>query len=168
MYLANVFWIVSLIFSTGSAIQSQLAFYWLQHPRHQFSWTTPPLAAETIRRAPIFLFVIAIISFSGGLISYTYAAFGDTALPSVAVACTTLTLTMFFMSTLWRLIDGIRWIKGQATPLDAVLGPGATSSEPLEERVTRLFPFRHLGHAQERDPEKDPRACPNDVSPSQF
>lgn len=168
MYLANVFWIVSLIFSTGSAIQSQLAFYWLQHPRHQFSWITPPLAAETIRRAPIFLFVISIISFSGGLISYTYAAFGDTALPSVAVACTTLTLTMFFMSALWRIIDGIRWIQGQGAPLDGVLGSGAPSSDPVKQRL--FGGFWPIGHDQERhqehDPEKNPGAYPKSVSPA--
>ena len=182
VYLANVFWIVSLIFSTGSAIQSQLAFYWLRHPRHQYSLVTPTWAAEIIRRSPVLLFVVSVISFSGGLILYTYAAFTHTALPSIAVACTALTLSMFFLSAQWRIIDGILWIKAQGVSgsrVSNLLGlsefDSSTSDETVHPPVKHFLPDLHL-HLPRRlppdehhDVEKAPRmfkCCPVIMRPS--
>lgn len=140
VYLANLLWIVSLIFSTGSAIQSQLAFYWLRHPRHQHSTMTPVIVSKAIRRAPIIFFVLSIISFAGGLIAYTYAAFAGSSLPSIAVACTAVILSMFVVSILWRVEDGLHIFRDEVGRVG--VGVASHTADVLDPRKehTRTAP----------------------------
>lgn len=104
-FRATLLWVISLIFSTASAIQSQLAFYWLRHPRQE----STPLSSSgstIILTSPLTFFVIAIITFLGGLVAFSFGNFPDSSLPPVAVVCATIMLMAMGVSSYWRILEG--------------------------------------------------------------
>lgn len=132
-YRANLLWVISVIFSTASAIQAQLAFYWLRHPRHEES-PVVFTGSRIILASPLALFVVAIITFLGGLISFTFALYKGTALPPFAVICASIALVAMGVSSYWRVLEAslsfkesVKWenLKPQLSSIRSLFLEGA-------------------------------------------
>ncbi|KAF8339884.1 uncharacterized protein EI90DRAFT_3151313 [Cantharellus anzutake] len=73
----NVLWIVSLVFAIASATNSQLSYQWtsvvFSTPMSALSWW----GSLWIRRMPLIFLVLSVISFSVGIVCFTFSNFGN-------------------------------------------------------------------------------------------
>ena len=71
----NLLWLISLVFSLASAINSQLAYHWrsaiYRSPRSCVPWWV----SIWINRTPLFFLVASVISFSAGLVCFTFSTY---------------------------------------------------------------------------------------------
>jgi WD repeat-containing protein 26 len=97
----NMLWIVSLVFSLASAINSQLAYAWhtdvYRSPKARVPWW----GSVVINRAPLCFLIGSVIAFSAGLVCFTFANFAATAIPIVITVCTSVSSFTLLIVTSW-------------------------------------------------------------------
>jgi hypothetical protein len=124
VFRANFLWIVSLTASIASAIQSQIAVIWIANPRRYEIQDSDLPDSWIVLGTPLLFFVIVVITFSGGLIAFTFATFHEVSIPRMAVTCTAVMLTTLTFSSRWWIIENIRdisaHIKGYGTSVKNV------------------------------------------------
>ncbi|KAF9506422.1 hypothetical protein BS47DRAFT_1428124 [Hydnum rufescens UP504] len=98
----NLLWIMSLVFSLASAINSQLAYHWrsaiYRSPRSCVPWWV----SIWITRTPLLFLVSSVIAFSAGLVCFTYATFYSSPfIPIIITVCTSISSFALFAVGLW-------------------------------------------------------------------
>lgn len=85
----NLLWLVSLVFSLASAINSQLAYHWrsaiYRSPKSYLPWWV----SIWITRTPLFFLVASVISFSAGLVCFTFAVYQHRPLIPIVITVAT-------------------------------------------------------------------------------
>ncbi|KAG9091772.1 hypothetical protein FRC06_000387 [Ceratobasidium sp. 370] len=113
--LVNALWIISLIFSIASAINSQLAYHWraamYRSPRNYVPWWV----TIWIKRSPLFFLIGSVIAFSIGLCVFTYSSGQSPVVSALVTAFTIVTssgLGLWFASERWTFsrTRGQRWL----------------------------------------------------------
>ncbi|KAF8339868.1 uncharacterized protein EI90DRAFT_3038065 [Cantharellus anzutake] len=98
----NVLWIVSLVFAIASAINSQLSYQWssvvFTTPMSALSWW----GSLWIRRMPLIFLVLSVISFSAGIVCFTFSTFANQPVILVCVtAASAVSAAALFYVGLW-------------------------------------------------------------------
>jgi len=88
MFAVNALWISSLLFSVGALLNNFLYLAWL---RFEMRFKTPLHISQWIRWLPVVFLVLAIISFSAGLILFAFASHQAKATAYFAIAATVTT-----------------------------------------------------------------------------
>ncbi|KAG9118896.1 hypothetical protein FRC07_006350, partial [Ceratobasidium sp. 392] len=113
--LVNALWIISLIFSIASAINSQLAYHWraamYRSPRNYVPWWV----TIWIKRSPLFFLIGSVIAFSIGLCVFTYSSGQSPVVSALVTAFTVVTssgLSLWFAFERWTFsrTRGQRWL----------------------------------------------------------
>ncbi|QRV75851.1 WD repeat protein [Ceratobasidium sp. AG-Ba] len=116
--LVNALWIISLIFSIASAINSQLAYHWraamYRSPRNYVPWWV----TIWIKRSPLFFLIGSVIAFSIGLCVFTYSSGQSPVVSALVTAFTVVTSSglicvgLWFASERWTFsrTRGQRWL----------------------------------------------------------
>ncbi|CAE6426142.1 unnamed protein product [Rhizoctonia solani] len=116
--LVNALWIVSLILSIASGINSQLAYHWraaiYRSPRGYVPWWV----TVWIKRSPLLFLMVSVILFSLGLCVFTYSSHQSRAVTALVTALTVvtssglITVGLWFMSERWIFsrTRGTRWL----------------------------------------------------------
>ncbi|EUC53566.1 WD repeat protein, putative [Rhizoctonia solani AG-3 Rhs1AP] len=108
--LVNALWIISLIFSIASAINSQLAYHWraaiYRSPRSYVPWWV----SIWIKRSPLFFLIGSVIAFSIGLCVFTYSSRQSPVVSALVTAFTIVTSSG--LTKIHRLL-GITWLLKQ-------------------------------------------------------
>ncbi|CAE6405826.1 unnamed protein product [Rhizoctonia solani] len=106
--LVNALWIISLIFSIASAINSQLAYHWraaiYRSPRSYVPWWV----SIWIKRSPLFFLIGSVIAFSIGLCVFTYSSRQSPVVSALVTAFTIVTSSGLISVGLWFMSE--RWI----------------------------------------------------------
>ncbi|CAE6468328.1 unnamed protein product [Rhizoctonia solani] len=106
--LVNALWIISLIFSIASAINSQLAYHWraaiYRSPRTYVPWWV----SIWIKRSPLFFLIGSVIAFSIGLCVFTYSSNQGRVVSALVTAFTIVTSSGLISVGLWFMSE--RWI----------------------------------------------------------
>ncbi|CAE6415966.1 unnamed protein product [Rhizoctonia solani] len=106
--LVNALWIISLIFSIASAINSQLAYHWraaiYRSPRRYVPWWV----SIWIKRSPLFFLIGSVIAFSIGLCVFTYSSHQSHVVSALVTAFTIVTSSGLISVGLWFMSE--RWI----------------------------------------------------------
>ncbi|KDN36122.1 hypothetical protein RSAG8_11069, partial [Rhizoctonia solani AG-8 WAC10335] len=106
--LVNALWIISLIFSIASAINSQLAYHWraaiYRSPRSYVPWWV----SIWIKRSPLFFLIGSVIAFSIGLCVFTYSSRQSHVVSALVTAFTIVTSSGLISVGLWFMSE--RWI----------------------------------------------------------
>ncbi|CAE7180293.1 unnamed protein product [Rhizoctonia solani] len=106
--LVNALWIISLIFSIASAINSQLAYHWraaiYRSPRSHVPWWV----SIWIKRSPLFFLIGSVIAFSIGLCVFTYSSRQSKVVSVLVTAFTIVTSSGLISVGLWFMFE--RWI----------------------------------------------------------
>ncbi|KAJ1311843.1 hypothetical protein OPQ81_010304 [Rhizoctonia solani] len=106
--LVNALWIISLIFSIASAINSQLAYHWraaiYRSPRSYVPWWV----SIWIKRSPLFFLIGSVIAFSIGLCVFTYSSKQSHVVSALVTAFTIVTSSGLISVGLWFMSE--RWI----------------------------------------------------------
>lgn len=71
----NLLWLISLVFSLASAINSQLAYHWRSAIYRSPRTCVPWWVSIWITRTPLFFLVSAVVAFSAGLVCFTFATY---------------------------------------------------------------------------------------------
>lgn len=97
----NLLWVISLVFSLASAINSQLANHWRQSafrsPRSRVPWWV----YIWITRTPLIFLISSVVAFSAGLVCFTFSVFGGTVIPIVTTVCTSFTYFVLLAVGIW-------------------------------------------------------------------
>ncbi|QRW18765.1 WD repeat protein [Rhizoctonia solani] len=106
--MVNAMWIISLIFSIASAINSQLAYHWraaiYRSPRNYVPWWV----SIWIKRSPLFFLIGSVIAFSIGLCVFTYSSRQSPVVSALVTAFTIVTSSGLISVGLWFMSE--RWI----------------------------------------------------------
>lgn len=99
--LVNALWIISLIFSIASAINSQLAYHWraamYRSPRNYVPWWV----TIWIKRSPLFFLIGSVIAFSIGLCVFTYSSGQSHVVSALVTGFTIVTSSGLICVGLW-------------------------------------------------------------------
>ncbi|CAE6460236.1 unnamed protein product, partial [Rhizoctonia solani] len=109
--LVNALWIISLVFSIASAINSQLAYHWraaiYRSPRSYVPWWV----SIWINRSPLFFLIGAVLAFSIGLCVFTYSSHQNRVVSALVTAFTIVTSSGLISVGLWFMSE--RWVFSQ-------------------------------------------------------
>ncbi|KAF8339869.1 uncharacterized protein EI90DRAFT_3038075 [Cantharellus anzutake] len=102
----NVLWIVSLVFAIASAINSQLSYQWssvvFSTPMSALSWW----GSLWIRRMPLIFLVLSVISFSAGIVCFTFSNFAShPIIPVCVTAASAVSAAALFYVGLWFIVE---------------------------------------------------------------
>ncbi|KAF8595362.1 WD40 repeat-like protein [Ceratobasidium sp. AG-I] len=105
--LVNTLWIISLILSVASAVNSQLAYYWhtamYRSPRQYVPWWV----AIWMKRSPLFFLVGSVIAFWIGLCLFTYSSRQSRVVSALVTVFISITASSLVFVGLWFLSE--RW-----------------------------------------------------------
>ncbi|KAG8930058.1 hypothetical protein FRC01_003354 [Tulasnella sp. 417] len=100
-------WISSLILSTASAINSQLAMHWRAAMYRSPRSALPFWASVCLDHTPLICLVGAVLAFSAGLVVFTFAADLAISVKICAAAMTSATSLILFTVIVWEIRE--RW-----------------------------------------------------------
>ncbi|KAF8322776.1 uncharacterized protein EI90DRAFT_3130876 [Cantharellus anzutake] len=108
----NLLWIISLVFSLASAMNSQLAYHWrsavYRSPRARLPWWV----SIWITHTPLSFLIASVIAFSAGLICFTFSNFHISPfIPVVITICTSVSSFALLTVGFWFL--GERYAYGK-------------------------------------------------------
>lgn len=109
----NLLWILSLIFSIASAINSQIANHWQSSVYRSPAEFVPIFVGVWMERTPLLLLSASVISFSTGLICFCFQFFPHIFIPLVACLLTTVTSLALLIIGAW--IAGERHMAAKET-----------------------------------------------------
>lgn len=98
----NFLWLISLVFSIFSAINSQIAYHWRSARYISPSSRLPWWVSLGLTRAPLMFLAAAVTTFLAGLVCFTFAIYGRLQFISIAVASVTSLCSFALLAvTLW-------------------------------------------------------------------
>ncbi|KAF8322778.1 WD40-repeat-containing domain protein [Cantharellus anzutake] len=98
----NLLWIMSLVFSLASAINSQLAYHWHSAIYRSPHACLPMLISVWIVHSPLMFLVASVLAFSAGLVCFTFSNFHHyPVIPIVITVCTSISSFALLSVGLW-------------------------------------------------------------------
>lgn len=98
----NLLWILSLVFSIASAINSQIANHWRTASYRSPPPHVPKIVDLWVTHTPLFLLGISVIAFSSGLICFAFQVFAHHFyIPVITSVCTSVTSFAIIIVGLW-------------------------------------------------------------------
>ncbi|KAF8330149.1 uncharacterized protein EI90DRAFT_3124581 [Cantharellus anzutake] len=98
----NLLWIMSLVFSLASAINSQLAYHWHSAIYRSPHACLPLLISVWIVHSPLMFLVASVLAFSAGLVCFTFSNFHHyPVIPIVITVCTSISSFALLSVGLW-------------------------------------------------------------------
>lgn len=105
----NLLWILSLVFSIASAINSQIANHWRSAGYRSPQPHVPKLVSLWMTHTPLLLLGSSVFTFSSGLICFSFEVFGHHLFIPLVTSIST-SVTMFALITIGLWIAGERYV----------------------------------------------------------
>lgn len=105
----NLLWILSLVFSIASAINSQIANHWQSAEYRSPAVFVPKIVGIWMEHTPLLLLGASVITFSTGLICFTFKVFSDHFFIPL-ITCLSTTVTSFALITIGLWIASERYV----------------------------------------------------------
>ncbi|KAF8330007.1 WD40-repeat-containing domain protein [Cantharellus anzutake] len=115
----NLLWIISLVFSLASAMNSQLAYHWHYAPYRSPPEHLPWWVSIWISHTPLSFLVASVIAFSAGLVCFAFENFSKSPLvPIIITTCTSISSFALLTIGLWfvgehythQKFEGDKWL----------------------------------------------------------
>ncbi|KAG9049961.1 hypothetical protein FS837_008311 [Tulasnella sp. UAMH 9824] len=133
--VVRALWVSSLILSIASAINSQLAMHWRTAMYRSPRSALPMWTSICLNQTPILFLVFAVLTFSLGLVIYTYSSSQGKLVTLCATTLTSFTSVILLTVILWE--AGERWQASKSNQGTQEMGPGVPMAhqpwEPYEE-----------------------------------
>ncbi|KAG8917598.1 hypothetical protein FRC01_002349, partial [Tulasnella sp. 417] len=133
--LVRALWVSSLILSIASAINSQLAMHWRTAMYRSPRSALPMWTSICLNQTPLLFLVFAVLTFSLGLVIYTYSSSQGKMVTLCATILTSFTSLILLTVILWE--GGERWQASKTNQGKEEMGPGVPVAhqtwEPYEE-----------------------------------
>ncbi|KAG8918741.1 hypothetical protein FRC01_001681, partial [Tulasnella sp. 417] len=143
--IVRALWISSLVLSVASAINAQLAMHWRAAMYRSPRSALPVWMSLCLNQAPIALLVASVLTFSIGLVGYTYSSSQGKIVTTCATVLTSLTSLILLIVIAWEAGEWWRAYKPHraSQKVDAEgrtrhLGPKSRSPDRLRSRIDRL------------------------------
>ncbi|KAF8339887.1 quinon protein alcohol dehydrogenase-like superfamily [Cantharellus anzutake] len=117
--VVNLFWLLSLVFSMASAVNSQLGYRWTLAVYSSPLSAVPWWISIWVTKTPLFFLIASVATFALGLICFAFSTFSHTRyIPICVTVVAALSATALFFVSLWFLGDyrafkknkGSRWL----------------------------------------------------------
>ncbi|KAG8955142.1 hypothetical protein FRC04_009599 [Tulasnella sp. 424] len=109
--VVRAFWVSSLILSIASAINSQLAMHWRTAMYRSPRGALPMWASFCLNHAPIACLVAAVLTFSVGLVAWTFASNLGIVVTACAITLTAATAIILVAVVVWETGERLREYK---------------------------------------------------------
>ncbi|KAG8955144.1 hypothetical protein FRC04_009602 [Tulasnella sp. 424] len=135
--IVRALWVSSLILSIASAINSQLAMHWRTAMYRSPRSALPMWTSLCLNQTPILFLTFSVLTFSIGLVIYTYSSSQGKLVTLCATVLTSFTSLILLTVILWE--GGERWqaYKWGRTSQEIDIGPGVPVAhqpwEPYQE-----------------------------------
>ncbi|KAG8925153.1 hypothetical protein FRC02_009893 [Tulasnella sp. 418] len=117
--VVNGFWIMSLVLSVASAMNSQLVYQWRAAMYRSPIYSLPWIVTVWLTRTPFIFLIFSALSFSAGLVVWTYSSHQSRTVSIITTATASLTLFTFpaafliwivFERWAFRSYKGTKWL----------------------------------------------------------
>ncbi|KAG8987437.1 hypothetical protein FRB90_003346 [Tulasnella sp. 427] len=120
--IVRALWVSSLILSIASAINSQLAMHWRTAMYRSPRSALPMWISICLTQTPLLFLVFAVLTFSVGLVIYTYSSVQGKLVTLCATVLTSFTSLILLAVILWE--GGERWQAHKSGIKGEEVGPG--------------------------------------------
>ncbi|KIO23681.1 hypothetical protein M407DRAFT_26884 [Tulasnella calospora MUT 4182] len=133
--IVRALWISSLVLSVASAINAQLAMHWRAAMYRSPRSALPMWMSLCLNHTPIVLLVASVLTFSIGLVAYTYSSSQGKIVTTCATVLTSLTSVILLIVIFWEAGERWRAYKSHRASREADAGgrsrrSGAKSTSP--------------------------------------
>ncbi|KAG9049964.1 hypothetical protein FS837_008314 [Tulasnella sp. UAMH 9824] len=137
--IVRALWVSSLILSIASAINSQLAMHWRTAMYRSPRSALPMWTSICLNQTPLLFLVFAVLTFSIGLVIYTYSSSQGKLVTLSATVLTSFTSLILLTVILWE--GGERWQASKSGLASQVMGPGIPVAHQPWDPVERIKTF---------------------------
>ncbi|KAG8975910.1 hypothetical protein FRC05_004841 [Tulasnella sp. 425] len=141
--IVRALWVSSLILSIASAINSQLAMHWRTAMYRSPRSALPMWTSLCLNQTPLLFLTFSVLTFSIGLVIYTYSSSQGKLVTLCATVLTSFTSLILLTVILWE--GGERWQASKSGQMSQEIGPGVpVAHQPWEGPVEEVKHFNML------------------------
>ncbi|KAF9442835.1 hypothetical protein P691DRAFT_779191 [Macrolepiota fuliginosa MF-IS2] len=100
----NALWFSALIFSIGALLNNLVSMAWKGSEMH---FRLPPVVSGCIRLSPAAFLILAVLSFSAGIVVFAFASVEATATSYFVIAATVITFAVAACAATWLIFDWV-------------------------------------------------------------